>query len=81
VDTDDVNVTCSVDDEHLAEIADVAEALRRGGMQVEQVYAELGLVTGSVPPGRQAALTAVPGVVEVTQQLPVQLPPPDAPIQ
>jgi hypothetical protein len=77
----EVNVTCIVDDEHLAAIADVAEALRRGGMHVEKVYAELGLVTGSVPSGRQSALTAVPGVVEVTEQLPVQLMPPDAPLQ
>lgn len=59
----------------------VAEQLRAAGMTVQRVLGAAGIVTGSVDAERRASLAAVPGVVAVELDRPVQLPPPDAEIQ
>jgi len=76
-----VDVTVSIDDEHLAAIGEVTEQLRASGLLVREVLPDLGFVTGSVPAERRPSLNAVPGVADVTEELRVQLPPPDAPVQ
>ena len=63
------------------EAEQVAEQLRAAGMTVEQVLSAVGIVTGSVDSERRASLAAVPGVVAVELDRPVQLGPPDAEIQ
>lgn len=76
-----VSVSCSVDDEHLPSIGAVAEALRERGLDVAQVLDGVGVITGEVADDRRGALQEVPGVLSVDADLPVQLPPPDSPVQ
>jgi hypothetical protein len=76
-----VNVTVTVDRQHVAAIADVAEALRATGMQVEQVFGDIGMVLGSVDPGVERSLRTVDGVQSVDRSLTFQIPPPDSPVQ
>ncbi|MGY1695206.1 MULTISPECIES: hypothetical protein [unclassified Geodermatophilus] len=71
----------TVDDGHRADLDEVARALRDSGLQVDRVLGTLGLITGRAPADARPALLAVPGVSSVDEQLRVQLPPPDAPVQ
>jgi hypothetical protein len=74
-------VSVTVDDEHVATISRVAEALRDRGMEVRQVLDTLGLITGTVPEERRRSLERVDGVVSVDEDRTYRLPPPDAPVQ
>ena len=76
-----VKVTVTVDRQHVAAIADVAEALRATGMQVEQVLGDVGMVIGTIDEGAEQSVRAVDGVQSVDRSLEFQLPPPDSPIQ
>jgi hypothetical protein len=76
-----VNVTVTVDRDHLAAIADVASALRATGMQVEQVLGDIGMVVGSIEADAESSVRAVDGVQSVDRSLGFQLPPPNSPIQ
>jgi hypothetical protein len=76
-----VDVTVVVDDEHRTEMEDVAAALVRAGMTVDQRLDEMGMLTGSVPAECRSEVEAVPGVVSVSSPLDVQLSPPDADTQ
>ena len=76
-----VNVTVTVDRDHLAAIADVASALRATGMQVEQVLGEIGMVVGSIEADAESSVRAVDGVQSVDRSLGFQLAPPNSPIQ
>lgn len=74
-------VIVTVDDAHLADLAALAVTLRERGMQVDQVLAEIGVITGQLPTGRPLAVLQVDGVTAVEPAGRVQLPPPDAPVQ
>ena len=74
-------VSVSVDDDHLASIGAVVQALEAQGLQVDQVLDGLGIVSGSVEDARRTQLSSVPGVASVDGQLTYQLPPPDAAVQ
>jgi hypothetical protein len=76
-----VALTVSVDDQHLARIDSVAAALREAGMSVERSMATIGTITGSVPASRLSAVRATQGVADVEAQREFQLPPPESPIQ
>ena len=76
-----VKVTVTVDRQHVAAIADVAEALRATGMQVEQVLGDIGMVVGTIDADVEPSVRAVDGVQAVDRSLEFQLPPPDSPIQ
>ncbi len=76
-----VQVNVTVDDAHLSTISRVADALKERGMDVAEVLTELGVITGAVPQLRQSALMEVDGVISVDADQPVQLPPPDSPVQ
>lgn len=76
-----VKVTVTVDRQHAAAIADVADALRATGMQVEQVLGEIGMVLGTIDADAEQSVRAVDGVQSVDRSLDFQLPPPDSPIQ
>ncbi len=71
----------TVDDGHRADLDAVAAALRDSGMRVDRVLGSLGLITGHAPADARPSLLAVEGVSSVDEQLRVQLPPPDAPVQ
>jgi precorrin-6B methylase 2 len=60
------------------DIEAVAERLRAAGMQVGQVLAEIGIITGSVDDERRAALADVAGVVAVEAEREVRISPPQA---
>jgi len=76
-----VKVTVTVDRQHAAAVADVADALRATGMQVEQVLGEIGMVLGTIDADAEQSVRAVDGVQSVDRSLDFQLPPPDSPIQ
>lgn len=75
-----VNISVTIDQDHLSMIGDIAEALRARGMQVTQVL-QTGFITGSVSEDCRSALAAVSGVQAVDEQLQFQLPPPESPVQ
>lgn len=75
-----VNVSVTVDRQHLSAIGDVADALRARGMRVEQVL-EMGFITGSVSSDSLPALHAVSGVESVDAELDYRLPPPEEDLQ
>jgi hypothetical protein len=74
-------VSVTVDEAHLGSIAEVADQLRSHGMRVDQVLDLLGVITGEVEETRCRELAAVAGVTSVDPSQPVQLPPPDSPVQ
>jgi hypothetical protein len=73
------HVSITVDEEHLASLDLVVEALRDHGMHVDAVLESLGMVTGST--SDPAALREVEGVSGVDAELEHQLPPPEDEIQ
>lgn len=72
-------VTVTVDEGHLEQVREVAEALSRRGMRVESVLEGLGMVTGEADD--PAALREVEGVQSVDAQLRHDIGPPGAEIQ
>lgn len=75
-------VSVSVDDAHVGRIDEVADRCRAAGMDVQQVLAPIGVITGSIDTGDlRTALGAVPGVAAVEAQHTFRLPPPGSPIQ
>ena len=74
-------ISITVDDDHLQDVAGVAEALRASGMQVDQVLGAVGIISGSVPSGRRQAVQRVPGVASVEGPLSFQVAPPGSAIQ
>ncbi|HWI02417.1 MAG TPA: hypothetical protein VNT52_01065, partial [Acidimicrobiales bacterium] len=51
------------------------------GMHVDEVLDAMGIITGSVPADRRAALERLPGVAAVEAEQTFQIAPPDADIQ
>lgn len=76
-----INVSVSVDDEHMERILDVVQALQTAGMNVEQIMSTLGVITGSCESEKMAALSQIEGVSEVEPQQEYQIAPPDSDIQ
>lgn len=75
------HVTVTVADSHAGDLAGVAGRLAQAGMQVEQVLAALGVITGSVEDTELASIEALPGVRGVEDQVSFQIPPPGADVQ
>jgi len=50
-------------------------------MHVDEVLDAMGIITGSVPADRRAALERLPGVAAVEAEQTFQIAPPDADIQ
>ncbi len=73
--------TVTVADSHLGRVEDVARRLRDAGMEVEQVLATIGVITGTLPAAQLAALASIEGVAAVDEQTRFQIPPPDADVQ
>ncbi len=76
-----VGVVVSVADDHLGELTEVVEGLRRAGLRVDDVLDAVGMITGTVADTDLDALESVPGVIEVERNQAFQLPSPDAEIQ
>jgi hypothetical protein len=73
------SVSVTVDEEHLADMSRVVEALRERGMQVEAVLEGLGMVTGRAPDTE--VLRQVEGVSAVDAVMERHVPPPEDEIQ
>ncbi|MGK7873500.1 MAG: ketohydroxyglutarate aldolase [Xenococcaceae cyanobacterium] len=76
-----VNLSVSVDDEHMERILEVAQGLQSAGMNVEQVMDKLGVITGSCDSEKVEALSQVKGALYVERQQEYQLAPPEEDIQ
>ncbi len=74
-------VTVTVTDDGLDRIDELVERLRAEGMDVEQVLGSLGIVVGSVPAGRRAAISGLDDVAAVEGETAFELAPPDAEVQ
>lgn len=61
-------------------IHEVADDLKAAGLDVDQVLEFIGSVTGSALPKNMKRLRAVPGVIDVSADHPVDIGPPDATI-
>jgi hypothetical protein len=58
--------------------ATASAALARAGLHVDQVLAEIGVITGRGAASAGAALRRVPGVTDVAEQAVIDIGPPDA---
>ncbi|MDY7104219.1 MAG: ketohydroxyglutarate aldolase [Actinomycetota bacterium] len=67
-------------DEAMGHLDDLADRLRTAGMDVERVLG-MGVITGSVPLERRAALVEVDGVAGVEDERTFSTPPPPSDIQ
>jgi hypothetical protein len=74
-------VTIAVDDRHVGDLDAVASRLREAGLSVENVLAEIGVITGRTDEEHAAALEDVEGVAHVERSREYQLAPPDSEIQ
>lgn len=76
-----MEITVTVGPDSLREIDRIAEELRAGGMQVQRVLHELGLITGTMPDGQRGVLTRIDGVQSIDQDKHVEIPPPESEMQ
>jgi hypothetical protein len=74
-------VTIAVDDRHVGDLDAVASRLREAGLSVENVLAEIGVITGRTDEEHAASLADVEGVAHVERSREYQLAPPDSEIQ
>ena len=58
-------------------ISDVAVDVAAAGFAIDQVLGMIGIITGSATDGVAEAVRAVPGVADVSRDLPVDIGPPD----
>ena len=61
-------------------LSDVKKSLTTAGFAVEQVLDEIGCITGSASDDVANAVRAIPGVVDVSRETPIDIGPPDAPV-
>lgn len=76
-----VAVTIAIADDHLNQVATVVSRLRAAGLDVQQVMAEIGVVTGTCDAAQMSGLSTVAGVESVEGDRTIHLAPPDSPIQ
>lgn len=74
-------VVVTVHDDQLDHVEEVADQLRGAGMRIDQVLGEIGVITGSLPEDRRAAVLSMPGIAAVENETTFQVPPPDSEIQ
>jgi len=60
-------------------IRDVARDLADAGFSVGQVLEEVGSITGDAAEDSVGKLRAIPGVVDVSPDMPINIGPPDSP--
>ena len=76
-----VPITISVDDEHLAQVPAVAEALRKKGVTVDKELEASGVIVGSVDTADLAGLEDVDGVAFVEPERSYDIGPPESDVQ
>ncbi len=75
------DITLTVDDDHVAQIHDVADAARAVGMHVSEVLDNIGIICGSAPASCRPALQDLDGVVDVETGRSYRAAPPDSDVQ
>ena len=75
------DITLTVADDHLANIAAVADAARAAGMRVAQVLDQVGVICGSASDDCASTLRDLDGVDAVEAAATFRLPPPDSRVQ
>lgn len=75
------SVVVTVDDASLKDIHTVANRLVAHGMTIDRVMPLTGVITGTYARGKMSLLKTVSGVNSVEEELGVQLPPSDSPVQ
>lgn len=63
-----------------ADVVQVSVALAQAGLHVEHVLNEIGVITGHGGAELGAALRKVKDVIDVAEQMPIDVGPPDSPI-
>lgn len=74
-------IIVTVTDDALNKIDDVAAQLTAKGMKVDKVMSAVGVISGSVASTKMSDLKKVKGVMSVEEEVTVELPPPDSPVQ
>ena len=74
-------ITVTVHDDHVARIDEVADRLRRAGMDVEQTRRGGGRTRGAAPPPPRPTVAATEGVAAVEDATAFSVPPPDSDLQ
>jgi hypothetical protein len=72
------SIIVTVTDAALDNIQTIAHQLTAKGMNVDQVLPITGVISGSCPEGKEAALRAVGGVQSVEEEAQVQIPSPES---
>jgi hypothetical protein len=60
-------------------INDVASDIEAAGFAIDEILAEIGIITGSATDGVAGAVQAIPGVAELSPDQPIDIGPPDSP--
>ena len=63
--TSNIKLIVTVDDEHLVQIERVADKLSAAGLNIESILRTGGIITGSVSQELQSKLQAIEGVLSV----------------
>ena len=74
-------IVVTVDDAAMKDIDGVVSRLTAKGMSVDRVMPITGVITGSCGSAKMSALGSIAGVSSVEEEVGIQLPPPDAPVQ
>ena len=61
-------------------VGDVAKDLTANGFTVAQVLGEMNVITGAAREELIEKLRAIPGVLDISPDLPIDIGPPDAPV-
>lgn len=59
---------------------DIQKSLSKSGFAIDQVLGEIGCITGSATDDVAKKLRGMPGVADVSADLPIDIGPPDAPV-
>jgi hypothetical protein len=61
-------------------ISEVKNDLSKTGFTIGEVLGEIGVITGSANEAIAKKLRAIPGIVDVSPDVPINIGPPDAPV-
>ena len=76
-----LNVTVSIQDEHLSQFPEVVDGMKKNGFEVDQELKSLGVVTGKIDSEKVHALKGLKAVGNVEESRSFQIAPPESEIQ
>lgn len=74
-------LSVSVDDAHLNRVPEVARALERAGLKIEEELEAIGVITGEIDDAKVDDLHRIEGVAHVEPERRVGIAPPESEIQ